>query len=34
MVIKVHFKIAITKIFFVFASINFDNGSDNDESSD
>ena len=34
MVIKVHFKIAITNIFFICASLNFDNGSDNDESSD
>ena len=34
MVIKVHFKIAITKIIFICASINFANGSDIDESSD
>ena len=34
MVIKMYFKIAITKTFFICASINFDNGSDNDESSD
>ena len=34
MVVKADFKISITKIFFICASINFDNASENDESSD
>ena len=34
MMITVYFKIAIEKIFFICASINFDNRSDNDKSSD
>ena len=34
MAIKVHFKIAIAKMFFICNFINFDNGPNNNESSD